>query len=208
MKHKGGKSELSLCNLTHSIIFPNVFKVLRVWIMPQTHCRPYWFHNHCTRKRLPTDLKYSEVSHPWLLLYHCVPTVILVSQQWHLNVPTSVTQRKRGVAYVNSLRFSLKLHNNPALRVCSSLWYTLELPAETTRKSRITAQPGQCGHQDATHAGELTSSKMVLYKEVKLLPKGKVSKKVHVLHFSSHSLHVPSFTSGGSLAWILSPTLL
>lgn len=106
----------------------------------------------------------------------CVPMVILVSQQWHLNVPTSVSQRMGAVAYVNSPRFSLKLHNGSALRDCSSLWYILESSASCWD---ITDKPEQCGHEDTAQGRWTHTSPNRFFGKVLPL--------------------VPSFTYGGSL---------
>lgn len=123
-------------------------------------CPRHSVSNYCTRKHLPIVSKRTEVTHPYLLLlYHCVPMAILVSQQWHLNVPTHVSQRQRAVAYVNSPKVSSKAsqrHGPESLQLaliyCWVKCFLLRLLED--KKSHITAQLKLCGHKDTGNTGK------------------------------------------------------
>lgn len=92
MKHRGSKEESSLRNLTHGIIF--IISLM---------CSEFesWL-RHSVAYAGPIIIALENIFPltPSLLKFHicscrcciCVPTVILVSQQWDLNVPTSVSQ--------------------------------------------------------------------------------------------------------------------
>lgn len=110
-------------------------------------------------KRRSAALKCSEVSHQYQ--YLCFPTVILVSQQWHLNAPTRISQRK-GVS-VNSPRFSPKLHDGSAPGISSSLWYVPEssVSCRDVVQKPHAEQPEQSGREDMAPAGEPAPAKII-----------------------------------------------
>lgn len=78
------------------------------------------------------------------------------------------------------------------------LWSQV-LPAEATGKSCITAQP----EQREAEPGELTPARMILYKKVKVLAKGKRPQEVYTSLFLSHKSVAPfTHTAALYVTWL------
>lgn len=111
---------------------------MKVWVLLQTECSPCLIHNY--------SIKYISLSLNVLKLHirSHVPVVILVSQQWHLNVPTCVTQSQGADACAKSQSFTMAFLSEACFDVQiqwrASCWEDCE---KTVRSTTTGICPGE-----------------------------------------------------------------